>query len=93
MREHNSLNSLRIILYKPTFSLMNLQFIKGRAEPSVELFDLAQLIIKIGPLGFIVHGDLVSLATEIFNAIFTAIFLQTPDKFANLKEHLSEFKN
>ena len=72
---------------------MNLQFIEGGAEPSVEFLYLTQLIIKIVPLGFIVHSDLVSLATEIFNAIFTAIFLQTPDKFANLKEHLSEFKN
>ena len=26
-------------------------------------------------------------------AIFKAIFLQTPNKFASLKEHLSEFKN
>ena len=72
---------------------MNLQFIKGGAEPSVEFLYLTQLIIKIGPLGFIVHSDLVSLAPRIFNAIFKAIFLQTPDKFASLKEYLSEFKN
>ena len=72
---------------------MNLQFIKGGAESAVEFLDLTQLIIKIGPLSFIVHGDLVSLAPKIFNAIFTAIFLQTPNKFVSLKEHLSEFKN
>ena len=64
---------------------MNLQFIKGGAEPSVEFFDVTQLVIKIGPLSFIVHDDLVSLAPKIFNGIFATIFLQTPDKFANLK--------
>ena len=53
---------------------MNLQFIKGGAEPSVEFLDLTQLIIKVGPLGLIVHGDLVSLAPKIFNENFYSNF-------------------